>query len=230
MARSSAMARPRGAGASSRRRRERSSSRCRGTERRPRASSCTRAACAPTTSSSMPVFHPRRSRGRSSTSPPATTNAPSSEPSPKPSSTTTHAPPTSKPPSAGATPAAQTSEPRSNHTPQAMAKSRAASSAASARCSSSTASSSPPQRTPRPRTIDCLWPHHRVAVELDGRQHDRPRQADRDDDRDLWLRRHGYIPRRYGERQVKHRPDDVIADLEDAFAQASALGYANAAG
>jgi very-short-patch-repair endonuclease len=77
-----------------------------------------------------------------------------------------------------------------------------------------------------PWTIDCLWPDHRVAVELDGRQHTRPHQADSDDDRDLWLRRHGYIPRRYGERQIKHRPDDVIADLLDAFAQAVKLDYA----
>jgi very-short-patch-repair endonuclease len=75
-----------------------------------------------------------------------------------------------------------------------------------------------------PWTIDCLWPDRRVAVELDGCQHDRPHQADSDDDRDLWLRRNRYIPRRYGERQVKHRPDDVIADLQDAFAQAHALG------
>jgi very-short-patch-repair endonuclease len=77
-----------------------------------------------------------------------------------------------------------------------------------------------------PFTIDCLWPNHRVAVELDGRQHTRPHQADSDDDRDLWLRGHGYIPRRYGERQVKHRPDDVIDDLLDAFAEAVKLGYA----
>jgi very-short-patch-repair endonuclease len=77
-----------------------------------------------------------------------------------------------------------------------------------------------------PYTIDCLWPAHRVAVELDGRQHTRPHQADSDDDRDLWLRRHGYIPRRYGERQIKHRPDDVIDDLLDAFAEAVKLGYA----
>jgi very-short-patch-repair endonuclease len=76
-----------------------------------------------------------------------------------------------------------------------------------------------------PWTIDCLWPTRRVAVELDGRQHERPNQADSDDDRDLWLRRNRYIPRRYGERQVKHRPDDVIADLQDAFAQAQALGF-----
>jgi very-short-patch-repair endonuclease len=81
-----------------------------------------------------------------------------------------------------------------------------------------------------PWTIDCLWPERRVAVELDGRQHDRPNQADSDDDRDLWLRRNRYIARRYGKKQIDTRADDVIADLEDAFAQARALGYANAAG
>jgi very-short-patch-repair endonuclease len=74
-----------------------------------------------------------------------------------------------------------------------------------------------------------MWPTHRVAVELDGRQHTRPHQADHDDDRDLWLRRHGYVPRHYGERQVKHRPDDLIDDLVDAFAEAVSLGYATAA-
>jgi very-short-patch-repair endonuclease len=77
-----------------------------------------------------------------------------------------------------------------------------------------------------PWTIDCLWPSHRVAVELGGRQHTRPHQADSDDDRDLWLRRNHYIARRYGTRQIQTSPDDVIADLEDAFAQAQALGYA----
>jgi very-short-patch-repair endonuclease len=81
-----------------------------------------------------------------------------------------------------------------------------------------------------PWTIDCLWPDRRVAVELDGRQHERPHQADSDDDRDLWLRRNRYISRRYGKKQIDARPHDVIADLEDAFAQAGALGYANAAG
>jgi very-short-patch-repair endonuclease len=79
-----------------------------------------------------------------------------------------------------------------------------------------------------PYTIDCLWPTRRVAVELDGRQHERPHQADSDDDRDLWLRRHRYVPRRYGERQIKHRPDHVIDDLIDAFAHAVKLGYAAA--
>jgi very-short-patch-repair endonuclease len=79
-----------------------------------------------------------------------------------------------------------------------------------------------------PWTIDCLWPHGRVAVELDGRQHDRPHQADSDDDRDLWLRRNGYVARRYGKRQLDDRPDEVIDDLRNAFAEAAVLGYAAA--
>jgi very-short-patch-repair endonuclease len=78
-----------------------------------------------------------------------------------------------------------------------------------------------------PWTVDCLWPDRRVAVELDGRQHERPRQADSDDDRDLWLRRHRYVARRYGRRQVDGRPDDVVADLLGAFAEAVKLGYAS---
>jgi hypothetical protein len=65
---------------------------------------------------------------------------------------------------------------------------------------------------------------------LDGRQHTRPHQSDSDDDRDLWLRRNHYITRRYGKRQLDEQPDNVIADLEDAFTQAQALGYAKPAG
>jgi very-short-patch-repair endonuclease len=80
-----------------------------------------------------------------------------------------------------------------------------------------------------PWTIDCLWRDRRVAVELDGRQHDRPNQADSDDDRDLWLRRHRYVTRRYGKRQLDEQPANVIADLLDAFAEANALGYAKPA-
>jgi very-short-patch-repair endonuclease len=76
-----------------------------------------------------------------------------------------------------------------------------------------------------PWTVDCLWANRRVVVELDGRQHERPRQADSDDDRDLWLRRHRYVARRYGRRQVDGRPDEVVADLLDAFAEAVKLGY-----
>jgi very-short-patch-repair endonuclease len=62
-----------------------------------------------------------------------------------------------------------------------------------------------------PWTVDCLWRARRVVVELDGRQHERPHQADTDDDRDLWLRGHGYVARRYGTRQIEQRPDEVIA-------------------
>jgi very-short-patch-repair endonuclease len=67
-----------------------------------------------------------------------------------------------------------------------------------------------------PWTVDCLWPERRVVVELDGGQHDRPHQADVDRDRDLWLRAHGHVVLRYGDRQIDECPDDVIADLLDA--------------
>jgi hypothetical protein len=43
----------------------------------------------------------------------------------------------------------------------------------------------------------------------------------------LWLRRHRYLVRRYATRQLDERPDDVIADLLDALAQADTLGYAS---
>ena len=79
-----------------------------------------------------------------------------------------------------------------------------------------------------PWTVDCLWPTRRVVVELDGRQHERPRQADADDDRDLWLRANRYVARRYGDRQISAQPHAVIADLEAAFGEAVALGYAAA--
>lgn len=76
-----------------------------------------------------------------------------------------------------------------------------------------------PERNQRlgPYVVDCLWRDRRVVVELDGRQHERPRQADSDDDRDLWLRRHRFVLRRYGTRQVEGRPRDVIADLREAL-------------
>jgi very-short-patch-repair endonuclease len=74
-----------------------------------------------------------------------------------------------------------------------------------------------------PYEVDCLWPDRRVVVELDARQHERPAQADRDDDRDLWLRRRAYVVRRYGTKQLKQQPDAVIEDLRAAFAEARAL-------
>lgn len=76
-----------------------------------------------------------------------------------------------------------------------------------------------------PYIVDCIWRTKRVVVELDGRQHARPHQADADDDRDLWLRRHRFVPRRYGAKQVDDTPDDVVTDLRDAFDHAVSLGY-----
>ena len=88
-----------------------------------------------------------------------------------------------------------------------------------------------PERNQRvgPWTVDCLWRERRVVVELDGRQHERPHQTDRDDDRDLWLRRHRYTVRRYGQRQIEQRPNEVIADLLHAFGEAMRLGCARLA-
>jgi very-short-patch-repair endonuclease len=39
------------------------------------------------------------------------------------------------------------------------------------------------------------------------------RGIDHGDERDLWLRRYGYVLRRYGERQIEGRPDEVVADV-----------------
>jgi very-short-patch-repair endonuclease len=80
-----------------------------------------------------------------------------------------------------------------------------------------------------PWEVDCLWPEQRLVVELDGGQHTRPAQAARDDDRDLYLRRHGYTVRRYGDRQLTQHPEAVIEDLLAAFAEVRALGISRAA-
>jgi len=64
-----------------------------------------------------------------------------------------------------------------------------------------------------PWTVDCLWPEHRLVVELDGSQHARPHQADVDRERDLWLRAHGHLVLRYGNRQIGGQPAAVVADL-----------------
>ena len=78
-----------------------------------------------------------------------------------------------------------------------------------------------------PWTVDCLWRAQRVVVELDGGQHGRPHQADVDRERDLWLRRHGYVTRRYGKRQIAGQPDEVLTDLLNACGEAVKLGYAS---
>ena len=72
-----------------------------------------------------------------------------------------------------------------------------------------------PERNQRlgPYTVDCLWRAQRVVVELDGRQHDRPHQANTDRERDLYLRRHGFEVRRYGPAQIDSDAETTIADL-----------------
>jgi Protein of unknown function (DUF559) len=67
------------------------------------------------------------------------------------------------------------------------------------------------------------------VVALDGRQHTRPAQAARDDDRGLYLRCHGYTIRRYGNMQLTQQPEVVIEDLLAAFAEANPLGLNRAA-
>lgn len=74
-----------------------------------------------------------------------------------------------------------------------------------------------------PWTADCVWPAVRVVVELDGGQHERPGQAKVDADRDLWLRRHGYVVRRYTWEQVTRRGPVVVADLQAAFDEGTSL-------
>lgn len=66
--------------------------------------------------------------------------------------------------------------------------------------------------------VDCLWPAQRLVVEIDGPQHTRPAQAARDDERDLYLRRHGYVIRRYSDKQLSQQPDNVVEDLLAALA------------
>lgn len=79
-----------------------------------------------------------------------------------------------------------------------------------------------PERNQRvaPYTVDCLWADLRIVVELDGGQHERDHHAAVDAERDLWLRRIGYVVRRYSRAQVYDHADEVVADLLDAFAEA----------
>jgi very-short-patch-repair endonuclease len=68
-------------------------------------------------------------------------------------------------------------------------------------------------------TVDCFWPEHRVAVELDGgKGHGTQRQVSRDHGRDLTLREHGIVVRRYAELQVYTQGHAVLADLRRAIA------------
>lgn len=64
-----------------------------------------------------------------------------------------------------------------------------------------------------PHLVDCLWAQARVVVELDGGQHRREHQRAVDAGRDLYLRELGYLPLRYGWREVRDRAPAVAAEL-----------------
>lgn len=67
-------------------------------------------------------------------------------------------------------------------------------------------------------TVDAVWREQRVVVEVDGhRGHRTPAQLESDHQRDLVLRRNGYLVLRYTWRQVTRRAGEVAADLEHAL-------------
>ena len=66
--------------------------------------------------------------------------------------------------------------------------------------------------------IDAMWRDRRLAVELDGLQGHRTRaQLERDHERDLMLRRHGFVVLRYTAHQLKYQRAEVAADLLQAY-------------
>ena len=71
-------------------------------------------------------------------------------------------------------------------------------------------------------TVDFLWRKPGIAVETDFHDYHRGRIAFRDDRaRELDLRRYGFAVHRFSEEQVNERPEEVAADLRDAFGLAS---------
>lgn len=71
-------------------------------------------------------------------------------------------------------------------------------------------------------TVDALWRHERVVVELDGRDnHSSPGQIERDRRKDLQLRAAGYVVLRYTWAQVMFEAPAVIADLRAALNSAA---------
>ena len=68
--------------------------------------------------------------------------------------------------------------------------------------------------------VDAVWPHLRLAVELDGREeHGRPAAVVVDRRRDLKIRGTGYEVIRYGSEQIDHQVEATARDLISAIAR-----------
>jgi very-short-patch-repair endonuclease len=67
-------------------------------------------------------------------------------------------------------------------------------------------------------TVDFLWPEQKLAVETDFFDHHRGSVAFEDDhQRELDLRRMGYVVRRYTGAQIRNHPALVVADLGEVL-------------
>ena len=66
--------------------------------------------------------------------------------------------------------------------------------------------------------IDCAYPEGRVAIELDGQDHDEPVQIEADARRDAHLGSVGWIALRFTWRRFSREPDGVLAEVRTALA------------
>jgi very-short-patch-repair endonuclease len=67
--------------------------------------------------------------------------------------------------------------------------------------------------------VDCFWPASRLVVELDGRgYHDDPLARARDAARDRIIGEAGFPVARFGYRQVRDRPDQVVTQVAELLA------------
>jgi len=71
--------------------------------------------------------------------------------------------------------------------------------------------------------IDCAYPEHRVAIELDGQGHDEPVQIEADARRDGHLASAGWMTLRFSWRRFSREPDGVLADVRAALAARGVL-------
>lgn len=79
--------------------------------------------------------------------------------------------------------------------------------------------------------VDAVWREAKVVVELDGlRAHRTRAQLDRDHERDLAMRRAGFICMRYGGRQIEGMAESVAADVIRALVEAGFSLPARSAG